>query len=86
MDKNSFLLKINSQENIDYLEDNGYENVQKISFENMRAKVVVVDELEKSFNAISVTCLAGMNIKPINFEEFKVINTINNCGADDLGC
>ena len=86
MNKNSFLLKVNSEENILFLEEVGYENVQKITYDNMRTKVVVVDESEKSFMPISVTCLAGIagtGVKPINFEEFRVINEINNIGVDD---
>lgn len=85
MDKNSFLLKVDKEEDIKYLERYGYENVQKISFEGLRAKVLVVDEMGKTFLPISVTCLAAMNIKPLNFQEFKVINELNNSQNDDLG-
>ena len=86
MEKNTFLLKINSNDNIKYLEREGYENVQNISFDGLRVKVVVVDEMKKTFSAISVTCLAAINIKPLNFEEFKVINEVNNSLNDGLGC
>ena len=86
MKKNAFLLKINSNDNIKYLEIAGYTNIQNVSFEGLRAKVVVVDEMEKIFRPISVTCLAAINIKPLNFEEFKVINDVNNSLNDGIGC
>ena len=85
MEKNSFLLKVDKEEDIKYLERYGYENVQNVSFDRLRAKVLVIDEMGKTFLPISVTCLAAMNIKPLNFQEFKVINELNNSQNDDLG-
>ncbi len=85
MKKNTFLLKLNSQENLKYLEKAGYVNAQNITFENLRVKIVVIDEFEKTIMPVSVTCLAAINIKPLNFEEFRVINEVNN-SCDDLEC
>lgn len=85
MKNNAFLLKLNSQENLKYLEKAGYENIQNISFDNLRVKIVVVDEYEKKILPISVTCLAAINKKPLNFEEFRVINEVNTC-CDNLEC
>ena len=85
MKKNTFLLKLNSKENLKYLERAGYENVQNITFENLRVKIVVVDDFEKTIMPISVTCLAAINQKPLNFEEFRVINEVNN-SCEDLEC
>ena len=85
MEKNTFLLKIDKEQDIKYLERYGYENVQNVSFDGLRAKIVVVDEMQKTFFPISVTCLAAMNIKPLNFQEFKVINEVNNNYNDDAG-
>ena len=85
MKKDTLLLKLNSEENFNYLEKSGYENIHKISFENMRVKVIVVDMCEKKILPISVTCLAAMKIKPISFEEFREIDEANN-SCEDLGC
>ena len=87
MENKSFLLKVNSNENIKYLEKAGYTNAQNISFDGLRVKVLVVDELSKVFYATNVTCLAAFNGKGniLNFEEFKVINEVNN-NCSDLEC
>lgn len=77
MKNKSFLLKLNSKENLEYLEMAGYKNIQNITFENLRVKIVVIDEYEKTIMPISVTCLAAINVKPLNFEEFKVVNDVN---------
>ena len=64
---------------ISYLEQNGFENVHKVSYENLRVKVLVVDE--KSFASTNVTCLAAAancGIKPISVEEYKSKTNIQN--------
>jgi len=71
MKGNAFLVKLNSKENLEYLSSIGYDNLQNITFDNLRVKVIAVDTEKGFFLPISVTCLAGMQIKPLDFEEFK---------------
>ena len=71
MKGNAFLVKLNSKENLEYLTSIGYDNLQNITFDNLRVKVIAVDTEKEFFLPISVTCLAGMQIKPLDFEEFR---------------
>ena len=70
------LVKLNNEkegnEFIEYLEQNGLINVQKILFQDLRIKVIVVDN--EKFWATNATCLAalaGSKIYPISIDEFK---------------
>ncbi len=70
------LVKLNNakegNEFIEYLEQNGFDNIHNLSFENLRIKVIGVTD--KKFGAVSVTCLAALassKIYPISVDEFK---------------
>lgn len=84
MDKNTFLLKLHSKEDLQYLISAGYDNIQNISYENLRVKIVVVDDTKKIIMPISVTCLAGMKIKPVDFNDFRIINELNASSCEGL--
>lgn len=77
------LVKLNNakegNEFIKYLEQNGFINVQKISFKGLQVKVIVVDN--EKFWATNITCLAALassKIYPISVEEFKDIAECKN--------
>ena len=56
---------------IKFLENEGFLNVHNIDFEDLKLKVLVVDD--KKFFGTNVTCLAVLsskNIRPISIEKF----------------
>ena len=58
------------------LENKGFNNVHKISFESLRIKVLVIGKNEFfSTNAICLAALSRCGIKPISIEDF--ISEIN---------
>ena len=74
--RKQYLVKLNNakegNEFIEYLEQNGFDNIHNLSFESLRIKVIGVTD--QKFGALSVTCLAalaGSKIYPISVEEFK---------------
>ena len=76
MQRKQFLVKLdNSNEGktfIDYLEDNGFINLQHLTYDKLRIKVLVINE--KEFFTTNVTCLSAatmIGIKPISINEFK---------------
>lgn len=76
MQRKQYLVKLeNATEGkkfIKYLEVNGKRNVYNINYEDLRIKVLVVDE--KVFFSTNVTCLSAaaiIGIKPISIDEFK---------------
>ena len=78
MQRKQFLVKLSNEVKgnkfIQHLENNGFNNVHRISFEGLQIKVLAVGEDE--FFAINTTCLAGYasrGIKPISIEEFMAI-------------
>ena len=86
MKGNAFLVKLNSKENLEYLVSIGYDNLQNITFDNLRVKVIAVDTEKEFFLPISVTCLAGMQIKPLDFEEFRQNTLVDYSSSNDLEC
>lgn len=81
--KNYFLLKVNSDDEIQELERAGYNNVQKLTFNDLKLKVVVVNEDKKLFHVLQLRY--GVDFKNgnvLNFEEFRVINDVNNTIGD----
>ncbi len=57
---------------IKFLEEKGFSNVQNLTFDNLKVKVLVVDS--DVFFSTNVTCLASLSscgITPIRIEEFK---------------
>ncbi len=84
MKGNAFLVKLNSKENLEYLSCIGYDNLQNITFDNLRVKVIAVDTAKKFFLPISVTCLAGLQIKPLDFEEFRQSVLADYSSINDL--
>ena len=86
MKGNALLVKLNSKENLEYLVSIGYDNLQNISFDNLRVKVIAVDTEKEFFLPISVTCLAGMQIKPLDFEEFRQNTLVDYSSSNDLEC
>ncbi|MBR2969460.1 MAG: hypothetical protein IKC49_00195 [Clostridia bacterium] len=84
MKGNAFLVKLNSKENLEYLSSIGYDNVQNITFDNLRVKVIAVDTAKEFFLPISVTCLAGIQIKPLDFEEFRQSVLADYSSSNDL--
>ena len=78
MQRKQFIVKlpneIKGNKFIKHLENRGLTNVHKISFEDLRIKVLVINKNE--FFGTNVTCLAGLasrGIKPISIEEFVSI-------------
>ena len=76
MQRKQFLVKLKNEDEgnrfIKYLEYNGFVNVHKISFNDLRVKVLVAEN--KQFFSTNVTCLAalaGYGIKPMSTDEFK---------------
>ena len=58
---------------IKWLEENGYSNVQNLSYDSLRIKILVVDSDSKIFFGTNVTCLAilaSSDIHPIDSENF----------------
>lgn len=86
MKGNAFLVKLNSKENLEDLVSIGYDNVQNITFDNLRVKVIAVDTAKEFFLPISVTCLAGLQIKPLDFEEFRQSFLADYSSGNDLEC
>lgn len=81
--ENYFLLKVNSDDNIYYLEQIGYLNVQDLKFDDLKAKVVVVNDDEKIFHTLQLRHSVDMQKhKTLNFEEFRVLNDVNNSISD----
>lgn len=76
MQRKQYLVKLdNSNEGrtfINYLEQNGFKNLQNLSYETLRIKVFVIQKYE--FFTTNVTCLSAaamVGIKPISIDEFK---------------
>lgn len=86
MNENAFLVKLNSKDNLEYLESIGYDNIQNITFDNLRIKVVVIDDSKNIIMPISVTCLAALKIKPLDFEKFRMTHESNVFDCDNLEC
>lgn len=81
--ENYFLLKVNSDDHIQYLEDVGYVNVQELKYDDLKVKCVVVNEDEKVFHTLQLRHSVDVQKdKVLNFEEFKVINDVNNTIGD----
>ena len=77
--ENYFLLKINSDAHIQYLENVGYINVQKLKYDDLKVKCVVVNDDEKIFHTLQLRhSLDIQKNKLLNFEEFIAINDSNN--------
>lgn len=56
---------------IKFLENNGFSNIQNLSYDKLRIKVLVVDK--KEFFGTNITCLsvlAMFGIKPIDTKHF----------------
>ena len=75
MQRRQFFVKLQDKNQgdqfIKYLESNGYENIHKLSFDNLRIKVVVIDN--KVFFSTNATCLAALSqsgIRPISIDDF----------------
>lgn len=88
MQRKQFLVKLQNEEEgnrfIKYLEHKGLVNVHKISFNDLRIKVLVVEY--KIFFSTNVTCLAalaGCGLKPLSIEDFMKIYHFNmeNCNT-----
>ena len=65
--------KIEGNKFIKYLEDEGFENIHKVTFDKLRVKVLVIDR--KTFFPTNATCLAALSscgIKPISTKDFMV--------------
>ena len=76
MQRKQYLVKLeNATEGkkfIKYLENNGKRNVHNINYEDLRIKVLVVDE--NVFFSTNVTCLSAaaiVGIRPISINEYK---------------
>ena len=81
--ENYFLLKVNSDDNIYYLEQIGYLNVQDLKFDDLKVKVVVVNDDEKIFHTLQLRHSVDVQKhKTLNFEEFRVLNDVNNSISD----
>lgn len=72
-----FLVKLKDEKEgeafIHYLEQKGFQNKHAVSYENLRVKVLVVED--KSFWATNITCLAAAascGIKAISVEDYKL--------------
>lgn len=70
------LVKLNEKKETEdffkFLEKNGYKNIQNISYESLRIKVVVIDR--NQFFATNTTCLAAAatkGLKLISIKQFK---------------
>ena len=55
----------------DYLEAQGFNNIQNLDYESLSTKVLVVNDSEKYFFGINVTGLAAGKPKLISVEQFK---------------
>ena len=56
---------------IKFLENNGFSNIQNLSYDRLKIKVLVVDK--KEFFGTNVTCLSALamfGIKPIDTKQF----------------
>ena len=70
------LIKLNDKKETEdffkFLEQNSYKNIQNLSFESLRIKVVVVDH--NQFFATNATCLAAAvtkGLRLISVKQFK---------------
>ena len=82
MQRKQFLVKISNEiegnKFIKYLEDEGFENIHKVTFDKLRVKVLVIDG--KTFFSTNTTCLAALascKIKPLSIEDFLNIYNLN---------
>lgn len=78
MQRKQFLVKLSNESEgnqfIEYLTNKGFSNIHKISFNQLRVKVLVIDD--QNFFSTNVTCLAAFascGIKPISVDEFKIL-------------
>jgi len=78
MQRKQFLVTLPNKDKgdkfIEYLESKGFLNIHKISFDELKIKVLVVDV--KEFFPVNVTCLSALascGIKPIGVEDFITI-------------
>ena len=81
--ENYVLLIVNSDDHIQYLEDMGYVNVQELKYDDLKVKCVVVHDDKKVFHTLQLRYAVDIQKdKVLNFEEFKVINDVNNTIGD----
>ena len=76
MQRKQYLVKLDNATNgnnfISYLEKNGFKNLQNLNYEDLRIKVLVIDQ--NKFFTTNVTCLSAaamVGIKPISIDDFK---------------
>ena len=56
------------------LENNGYTNVQNLSFDSLKIKVIIIDVTAKTFFGTSVTsiaCSVSSGNHPVSIDNFK---------------
>ena len=82
MQRKQYLVKISNKNEgnkfIKYLEDEGFENIHKVTFDKLRVKVLVIDS--KTFFSTNTTCLAALascKIKPLSIKDFLNIYNLN---------
>ena len=80
------LLEINSQEHINFLENEGYEFIHQITLDDANDKIIViVDDSKKTVMPASETCLATMKKQHIyNIEAFTAM--LHEDAGDVLEC
>ena len=77
-EKKQYFVKLNSQvegdDFINLLEDNGYINLHKIAYKDLKVKVIAVDSIKFfAVNVTSLACAANCGIKYITVDDFKRI-------------
>lgn len=82
MQRKQYLVNISNEiegnKFIEYLENKGFENIHKVTFDKLRVKVLVISG--KTFFSTNTTCLAAL-ASPLSIDDFMNIYNLNmeNC-------